>query len=269
MTAQAGDAARLQPPTTAWRDRGFNWLLWGGVALLLAVSFGPVEVGKFPLLFSNSARSAELLGGFTRPNFTDWRLYVAETWETVQMALWGTALAVLAAIPLGLLAAGNLAPWWVMRPVRFVLDVLRSVNELVVGLVFVAAVGLGPFAGVMALALHTTGVLGKLFSEAVEAVDPGPLEGVRATGASRVEEIVWGVLPQVAPLWTSFALYRFEANARSATVLGLIGAGGIGALLVDTMNAFAFDQTSAIVIVIVVAVSAIDFLSQLIRKRLL
>jgi phosphonate transport system permease protein len=88
---------------------------------------------------------------------------------------------------------------------------------------------------------------------------------VRATGASRVEEIVWGVLPQVAPLWTSFALYRFEANARSATVLGLIGAGGIGALLVETMNAFAFDQTSAIVLVIIVAVSAIDFLSQLIR----
>jgi phosphonate transport system permease protein len=147
--------------------------------------------------------------------------------------------------------------------------VLRSVNELVVGLLFVAAVGLGPFAGVMALALHTTGVLGKLFSEAVEAVDPGPLEGVRATGASRIEEIVWGVLPQVAPLWTSFALYRFESNARSATVLGLIGAGGIGAILVESMNAFAFDQTSAIVIVIIVAVSAIDFLSQLIRKRLL
>jgi phosphonate transport system permease protein len=270
MSSEAALETRLlRPPTTALRDRGFNWVLWGGLALLLAISFGPVGIGKFPQLFANSERSAELLGGFTRPNFAEWRLYVAGTWETVQMALWGTTLAVIVAVPLGLMASANLSPWWLMRPVRFVLDVLRSVNELVVGLLFVAAVGLGPFAGVMALALHTTGVLGKLFSEAVEAVDPGPLEGVRATGASRIEEIVWGVLPQVAPLWTSFALYRFESNARSATVLGLIGAGGIGAILVESMNAFAFDQTSAIVIVIIVAVSAIDFLSQLIRKRLL
>ncbi|MBW3617703.1 MAG: phosphonate ABC transporter, permease protein PhnE [Proteobacteria bacterium] len=274
MSSEAAGEARpssstVRAPTLSLRDRSLNWLLGGGLALLLALSFGSVEMNKLPLLFSNSARSAELLSGFTRPNFAEWRLYVAETWETVQMALWGTVLAVLAALPLSLLASRNLAPWWVVRPVRLLMDVLRSVNELVVGLLFVAAVGLGPFAGVMALALHTTGVLAKLFSEAVEAVDPGPLEGVRATGASRVEEIVWGVLPQVAPLWTSFALYRFEANARSATVLGLIGAGGIGALLVDTMNAFAFDQTSAIVLVIIAAVSAIDFLSQLIRRRLL
>jgi phosphonate transport system permease protein len=270
MSSEAALEARLlKPPSTPIRERGLNWLLWGGLVLLLAFSFQSVEIGKFPLLFTNSARSAELLSGFTRPNFAEWPLYLAETWETVQMALWGTVLAVLAALPLSLLASRNLAPWWVVRPVRLLMDVLRSVNELVVGLLFVAAVGLGPFAGVMALALHTTGVLAKLFSEAVEAVDPGPLEGVRATGANRVEEIVWGVLPQVAPLWTSFALYRFESNARSATVLGLIGAGGIGALLVDTMNAFAFDQTSAIVLIIIAAVSAIDFLSQMIRKRLL
>jgi phosphonate transport system permease protein len=139
----------------------------------------------------------------------------------------------------------------------------------VIGTLFIVAVGLGPFAGVMALALNTGGVLAKLFSEAVESIDKGPVEGVRATGAAKLQEVVWGVIPQVAPLWTSYALYRFESNARSATVLGLIGAGGIGQLLFDTMNGFAYHQLSAIVIVIIVAVTLIDLLSQAMRSRLL
>ena len=135
--------------------------------------------------------------------------------------------------------------------------------------VFVVAVGLGPFAGVMALALNTGGVLGKLFSEAVESIDKGPVEGVRATGAAPLQEIVWGVIPQVAPLWTSYALYRFESNSRAATVLGLIGAGGIGQILFDSLNSFAYSRTAAIYIVIVAAVTLIDLLSQTIRARLL
>jgi phosphonate transport system permease protein len=121
----------------------------------------------------------------------------------------------------------------------------------------------------MALALNTGGVLAKLFSEAVESIDRGPVEGVRATGASRLEEVVWGVIPQVGPLWTSYALYRFESNSRDATVLGLIGAGGIGQVLFDSLNAFDFAAVSAIAIVIVVAVSLIDLLSQAMRSRLL
>ena len=137
------------------------------------------------------------------------------------------------------------------------------------GTLFIVAVGLGPFAGVMALALNTAGVLAKLFSEAVESIDRGPVDGVRAVGASRLEEVVWGVLPQVAPLWTSYALYRFESNARSATVLGLIGAGGIGQLLFEELNAFAYGQAAAIAVVIVAAVSLIDLLSQAMRSRLL
>ena len=109
----------------------------------------------------------------------------------------------------------------------------------------------------------------KLFAEAVEAIDRGPVEGVRATGAARLQEIVWGVIPQVAPLWTSYALYRFESNSRSATVLGLIGAGGIGQILFDSMNSFNYSLTAAISIVIVAAVTLIDLLSQTIRARLL
>jgi phosphonate transport system permease protein len=143
------------------------------------------------------------------------------------------------------------------------------VPDLVIGTIFIVAVGPGPFTGVLALAVNTGGVLAKLFSEAVEAIDRGPVEGVRATGAGRLQEIVWGVMPQVAPLWTSYGLYRFETAARSATVLGIIGAGGIGQTLMDSINGFAFSQTGAIVIVIIVAVTIIDLLSQLIRTRLL
>ncbi|MNN59516.1 Phosphate-import permease protein PhnE [compost metagenome] len=172
-------------------------------------------------------------------------------------------------IPLGLAAARNMAPAWVVTPVRWVMNLLRSVPDLVIGLLFVTAVGLGPLAGVLAITLNTAGVLAKLFSEAVESIDKGPVEGVRATGASKLHEIVWGVIPQVAPLWTSFALYRFESNSRSATVLGLIGAGGIGQVLFDSMNAFNFRAVSAIVIIVVIAVTLIDSLSQIMRKRLL
>ena len=205
---------------------------------------------------------------FIRPDFTEIKLYVSAMWLTIQMAIWGTALAVVIAAPLGLAAARNVSPLWIQQPERRLLDVMRAVPDLVIGLLFVVTVGPGPFAGVMALALNTGGVLGKLFSEAVEAIEAGPVEGVRATGAAPLQQIVWGVLPQVGPLWTSYALYRFEANARSATVLSLIGAGGIGDNLFDSINSFAFNQTSAIVIVIVIAVSGIDLLSQIIRARL-
>jgi phosphonate transport system permease protein len=152
---------------------------------------------------------------------------------------------------------------------RLMMNLLRSIPDLVVGTIFLVAVGLGPFAGVMAIAVNTSAVLAKLFSEAVEATDKGPVEGVRSTGANRLQEIGWGIIPQVAPLWTSYALYRFESSARSATVLGLIGAGGIGQLLFDKPERLRLHQLSAIIIVIIAAVSLIDLLSQAMRSRLL
>jgi phosphonate transport system permease protein len=256
------------PPARPLSQRLFDWIVWGTVIVLLLASAGPVQLGRLPLLFSNSANMREFSGAFLHPNFGEWRTYVAAMWLTIQMALWGTLLAIMLAIPLGLAAARNVSPPWIQQPVRRLLDLLRAVPDLVIGTMFIVAVGLGPLSGVLALAINTGGVLGKLFSEAVETIDPRPVEGVRATGASALQQIVWGVIPQVAPLWTSYALYRFESNARSATVLGLIGAGGIGQLLFDSLNAFKFDDTAMIVIVIVIAVSLIDLLSQAMRSRL-
>lgn len=266
MTAAA---PALTPPSRPLAQRAFDILLWGGIIAMLVVSFGPVEMKRLPLLFTNSQNMREFGSAFFHPDFSNAAFLIGRMWLTIQMAFWGTAVAVVLAIPLGLLGARNITPVWLQWPVRRLLDVLRSVPDLVIGTIFLVAVGLGPLTGVLALAISTGGVLGKLFAEAVESVEPGPIEGIRATGATRLQEIVWGVIPQVAPLWTSYALYRFESNSRSATVLGLIGAGGIGQVLFDGLNSFNYSQVSAIVIIISVAVAMIDLLSQTIRSRLI
>lgn len=259
----------LAPPSRSLAQRAPDVLVWGGVIVLLMISFRPVEMNHLVLLFRNSENMRQYGGDLLHPDFSNWKIYVSQMWLTIQIALWGTGLAVVLAIPFGLACARNVSPAWLQQPMRLLMNLLRSIPDLVVGTLFIVAVGLGPFAGVLALALNTGGVLAKLFSEAVESIDKGPVEGVRATGATPLQEVIWGVIPQVAPLWTSYALYRFESNSRSATVLGLIGAGGIGQVLFETMNAFAYQQLSAIVIVIVVAVSLIDLLSQAMRSRLM
>jgi phosphonate transport system permease protein len=147
------------------------------------------------------------------------------------------------------------------------MDAFRAINEMVFAMLFIVAVGLGPFAGVLALAVHTTGTLAKLFSEAVEAIDPRPVEGIRATGAHKLVEIVYGVLPQVMPLWLSFSLYRFESNVRSASVVGMVGAGGIGVVLFEVIRGFQYAQTCAVLIILVVSVSLIDVVSARLRQR--
>ncbi len=263
------DTAIPLPPQRSLTQRAPDMFVWGAVILLLIISFQPVEIHNATKLFTNSENMRQFGQEFLRPDFTEWRQYVSKMWLTVQIAMWGTALAIILAVPFGLACARNVSPVWLQQPMRLLMNLLRSVPDLVLGTLFLVAVGLGPFAGVMALAVNTGAVLAKLFSEAVEAIDKGPVEGVRATGATRLHEIVWGVIPQVAPLWTSYGLYRFESNSRSATVLGLIGAGGIGQLLFDALNAFAYAQLAAIIIVIIVAVSLIDLLSQAMRSRLL
>ena len=257
------------PPQRSLAQRLPDLLVWGGVILILVIAFKPVDMAHLPRLFTNSENMRQFGKEFLKPDFAQWRLYVSQMWLTIQIAMWGTTLAVLIAIPFGLACSRNVSPIWLQQPMRLLMNLLRSIPDLVVGTLFIVAVGLGPFAGVMALALNTGGVLAKLFSEAVESIDKGPVEGVRATGANRMQEVVWGVIPQVGPLWTSYALYRFESNSRSATVLGLIGAGGIGQLLFETLNAFDYQKLSAIVIVIIVAVTLIDLLSQAMRSRLL
>ena len=248
---------------------GLVWYMaWAVVALLLAASWQGADMRPMDLV-RDSGNMAQYASEFFPPKFGQWRFFAQEMLVTLQIAVWGTALAVLTAVPMGLLASANIVPWWVYQPVRRVLDAFRAINEMVFAMLFVVAVGLGPFAGVLALWVHTTGTLAKLFSEAVEAIDPHPVEGIRSTGASALHEIVYGVIPQVMPLWISYALYRFEANVRSASVVGMVGAGGIGVVLWEIIRGFQYGETCAVLLIIIVTVGVIDLVSARIRKVLI
>ncbi|MBB2971852.1 phosphonate ABC transporter, permease protein PhnE [Mesorhizobium sp. RMAD-H1] len=255
-------------PDSGTQDRGGyrNLLVLAGVVVALALSWGPAEMGRWTYLFTDAGNMAQYASGFLRPDFSEWRYYLEEIVVTIQIALWGTFLAVVLSVPFGILSASNMAPWWIRHPVRRLMDFFRAIHEVVFAVLFVVAVGLGPFAGVMALFIHTTGILAKLFSEAVEAIDPRPVEAIRTTGASRTQQVIFGVIPQVLPLWISFSLYRLESNIRSATVLGLIGAGGIGQVMFETIRGFYYSQAAAILIVVVLTVTLMDLLSQQLRK---
>lgn len=259
----ASDALPL-PRKSLKQSLGY-FLGWALVLGVLAASWEGADMRPGDLI-TYSGNMAQYIQGFFPPDFREWQLYLSEMLVTIQIAIWGTALAVLTAIPFGVLCAENIAPWWINQPMRRLMDAARAINEMVFAMLFVVAVGLGPFAGVLALWIHTMGILAKLFSEAVEAIDHRPVEGIRATGANRFQEVVFGVIPQVLPLWISFSLYRFESNVRSATVLGIVGAGGIGQILWEYVRGFYYSETAAIIIIIVATVSLIDILSSRLRK---
>jgi phosphonate transport system permease protein len=241
-------------------------LVWVFVVIVLAWSWQGAEMRPFDLL-RDANNMATYAKDFFPPNFYDWPLYVKEMISTLHIAIWGTLLAMVLAVPMGLLCASNVAPIWIYQLVRRVMDACRAINEMVFAMLFIVAVGLGPFAGVMALFVHTTGTLAKLFSEAVEAIDPRPVEAIRASGAHPLIAIVYGILPQVMPLWLSYSLYRFESNVRSASVVGMVGAGGIGVVLFEVIRSFQYAQTCAVLIILIVTVTVIDLFSAWLRKR--
>lgn len=239
---------------------------WLAMVAVLAWAWRGAEMRPLDLI-RDAGNMGTFASDFFPPNFHDWRIYVQELIVTLHIALWGTVLAIIAAVPLGLFSAHNVSPPWVYQPVRRIMDACRAINEMVFAMLFIVAVGLGPFAGVLALFIHTAGTLGKLFSEAVEAIDPRPVEGIRATGAHKLAELAYGVIPQVMPLWLSYSLYRFESNVRSASVVGMVGAGGIGVVLYEVIRSFQYAQTCAVLILLVVTVSVIDVFSAWLRNR--
>jgi phosphonate transport system permease protein len=189
--------------------------------------------------------------------------------ETVAMATIGTTFAAILAVPLCIVAARNTTPSrFLYAPTRWILDALRGVDSFVFALIFVAAVGLGPFAGVLGIMLHTAGSTAKLWSEALEASAPEPLDAVRMTGASRLKIISYALVPDVLPSLASIALYMWEFNVRSSTVLGVVGAGGIGQELKNSMDLLLFPRLFTILLIIIAMVTVIDQLSAWLRRRL-
>jgi len=255
----------LEPPRVPAKRRLTELLTWAIVLAVLFWAWQGADMRPYDLV-AYSGNMATFARDFLEPDFHRWPLYAEQMLVSVQVAIWGTVLAVLLGIPFGILCADNVVPAWVHFPIRRLMDAARAINEMVFAVLFVVAVGLGPFAGVLAIFVHTTGILAKLFSEAVEAIDPSPVEGVRATGADRIHEVIYGIIPQVLPLWISYTLYRFESNVRSATVVGLVGAGGIGQVFFEAFRGFDYHATSAILIIIIVTVSMLDIASQRLRK---
>jgi phosphonate transport system permease protein len=227
----------------------------------------PEELSLAELLLPVALRADEVRARERWWNNTFPQTVIGATLETVQMAFAGTFLALLAAFPLGFLAARNMTPHpYVYYVVRGGLNLVRTIPDLALGLLFVAAVGLGAFAGTLALAIHTATVLGKLLSESTENIDEGVVEALRATGAGYAQIVSFAVLPQILPDLISFTLYRLETNIRAASVLGLIGAGGIGYLMSTSFRTFQYQEAAAIVLVLIVLVILVDHLSSRLRK---
>ena len=190
--------------------------------------------------------------------------------ETLQIGILSTIVASAVAFPVGFLAAANTSPHRIIYTImRAILNVFRGVSEIIWGLFFVVAVGLGSFAGVLALVIFSVGAIGKLISEALESVDPGPVEAIRSTGASNWKVFLYGVWPQVIPLYLSYCLYYWDHNTRQATILGFVGAGGIGYTLFVSLMMYEFEQATAQIIVMVLLIAAIDRFCWFLRRRII
>ncbi len=211
-------------------------------------------------------RFAEFFSRMVPPDWSVTTLMVHSTVETLMIALAGTALAVVVSLPLGFLAASNVSPAWVAQPVRGFLGLVRSIPLIVVALVCVTAVGLGPFPGMLAIAFHSVGMLGKFYAEEFETAEEGILAAVRGTGANWAQTLRYGLFPQSVPQVVAFTVYRFEMNFRDAAVLGLVGAGGIGYYIQIYVRGFQYEKVAVLLLVIVTVVTVLDQLTYWVRR---
>jgi len=240
------------------------------VVALLALAifiFGLVDLDFSPTRFFNGLHELGWITLLMLPPDpgSSLPLYLKAMGETLSIALLGTTVAALMALPVSLFAARNVVPDIVRFPVRRFLDSIRGVDTLIWALVWINVVGLGPFAGVLAIAVSDFGAFGKLFSEAIEAADRKQVEGIRASGGSALHEIRFGLLPQVLPVIAGQVLYFIESNTRSATIIGIVGAGGIGLQLAEQIRVLEWQKVSFLILMILVSVAAIDWISGKLR----
>jgi phosphonate transport system permease protein len=188
--------------------------------------------------------------------------------ETIQMSLWGTTLGAICSIPIAVLSANNIAPLWIRGPVSLLQNGIQSIPSIVLGLFFVAATGLGAPAGMLALGVYTIGYLGTFYRQTIEGVDRTPLDALRVTGASPVQVVQYGIVPQVLPTIVGYTVYMFEYNLRAASVLGVVGAGGIGFELVNYIRGFEYPKATTMMLVLLVVITIVELMSSRLRKHL-
>jgi phosphonate transport system permease protein len=268
------DLARKTWPSVFAAPAGQRMRSYGAwLALAGATAYALWHTGFFdlPRLVAGLSKLGWVLGFMFPPAANGWFVDFCEgILETLGMAFIGTLVAALLALPLGFLGARNVVSSFVIHfSLRRIFDCVRGVDTLIWALVFVNVVGLGPFAGILAIILSDLGSFAKLFAEAIENIDKKQVEGVRAAGASEIEVLRFGILPQVIPVILSQTLYYFESNTRSATILGIVGAGGIGLHLSDRIRVNNWDEACLIIIMILVTVSLIDLLSKQTRLRVI
>jgi phosphonate transport system permease protein len=266
-TADAPAAPRRwrKPPAIAnrWLRRGLTaaalaYLLWGVADL----EFDPERIAR------GLPRAGEMLARMVPPDFARWDLLVEGMVESLQMAVIATALGAVVSIPIGFGAAANVAPAPVFWAMRGYIAVARTFPEVLIAIFLVKAFGFGTFAGLLTLFIASTGFVGKLLAEEIEAVDPGQVEAVRATGAGPAEVLLYGIAPQVMPRYVGLLVYRLDINLRESTILGIVGAGGIGAVLLNAFSRYEYAFAAAILLSIIAVVLVGEWASGYVRRRI-
>ncbi len=255
-----------------WRSRLGTLSIFGGGAALYVASFFLLDMSLSHLI-GGFWRLTDIVGLMVPPTPGSWSrfyLYVGAIGQTLSIAFLGTLMAALLAVPMGFLAARNVVANRIVHLLaRRSLDTIRSIDTLIWALIWINVVGLGPFAGVLAIMCSDFGAFGKLMSEAIETASHKPVEGILAAGGSRFSAIRFGVVPQVLPVFASQVLYYFESNTRSATIIGIVGAGGIGLQLSELIRVLEWQQAAFVILMVLVTVAAIDQVSQLLRGAII
>ena len=240
---------------------------------IVAVTYRKTEFDPAQLLF-HADNIGRVVAGFSHPDWAEFRAVFDKALETLYIAVLGTFLGTVIAVPLSFIGARNLMrrnPVGTVAyfAVRFLMSVIRSIPTLFWGILWVIVVGIGPFPGVLAVTTFSVGLISKLFSEAIEAIDWGQVDALTATGANSVQVVVHGVVPQVMPYMIANVLYSFEVNVHSSTILGAVGAGGMGLLFLEYMGLFEYQKMAMLLIVVIAVTSTIDYSSAAIRRRII
>ncbi|GKQ43217.1 phosphonate ABC transporter, permease protein PhnE [Companilactobacillus sp. RD055328] len=256
------------PQRTLIQKFHVKFILWFGLFIFCLVASSVITGVNFELLVQNISQFFELLTQMAHPDWAYTKYILSPLLETIQMAVIGTSIGTIVALPVSFIAARTVIKnKFVTGIVRFFLNLMRTLPDLLLAALFVAIVGIGPVAGVATLAVFSFAMISKLFYEAIETIDIGSIEALTTSGANKIQIIMIAIIPQVLNNFISYFLYTFEINVRASTVLGYLGAGGIGVYLQRSLSSFRYDQTAVIIIAIFVVVVVIDTLSNVLREK--
>lgn len=265
-TAGPTAGRRWRRPPVLIKDRNTRWLVYGGLLIYLILAVSTVEV-DWQRVAEGLERGLRFINGFLQPDFTSrWTDIQRGLIESLTMTLTSTVVGVLLSIPIGIGAARNIAPPWIYYICRSIIAISRTFQEVIIAIFFVVMVGFGPFAGFLTLSFATIGFLGKLLAEDIEDIDEAQAEAIRATGASFMQLINYGIQPQVMPRLIGLSLYRLDINFRESAVIGIVGAGGIGGTLDVAISRYEYDSAGAVLLIIIGIVMLAEYSSSYVRR---